>query len=223
MVFIASVALVAWGVFNLYPQLMQTEEGSEFRSLPPEKLWTYGLGIEEGARVVYSVYHVTLVKNITASFSVVDTDAEDGRWKILVEVNDGEMSEKAYVLTRKSILPTSGSQILGELRTFAIATRMPIAEFIVDMMDQPLVVGANWEMAFLSPRNSYTWSSIVGKEDVDGKEAYVLRYGPEKMYSLAWIVEDYSVPLRDEYKDPLSGEIISVYELIEYKKTDRFD
>jgi len=219
-IFLASVALVIWGIFNLYPQLTQTTERTNVRDLPEDKLWTYGFGVGEGTQAVYNVYHVGLGHNVTVSFTVVDVNSKDGNWKISVEVTSGKVKEKAYAITKKSILPVSGSQILGELESFAIATRMPVAEFIVGLKDQPLVVGANWGMAFLSPDNTYTWSSIVKKQDLDGHEVYVLSYGSEKASSLAWIAKNYPIPLRDEYKDPLSGEIISIYELVEYRRAN---
>lgn len=219
-IFLASAALSIWAIFNLYPQLTQTTERTNVRDLPEDRLWTYGFGVGEGTRVVYTVHHAALANNVTVSFTVVDINNKDGNWKVSVEVTGGKVKEKAYAITKKSILPVSGSQIRGELESFVIATRMPVAEFIVGLKDQPLVVGANWGIAFLTPDNMYTWSSIVKKQDVNGQEVYVLRYGPEKMSSIAWIAKNYPIPLRDEYKDPLSGEIISIYELVEYTRAN---
>jgi len=217
MIIVGGVALVFWGLFNLYPQL-QTPETSNAKTYPADKLWTYGFGIGKGSYISYNVYHMSLGLNVTVSYTVVDTGTSNGIWKVAIEVTDGEVRESAYAMTAESILPVGGSEIVGELDRFAVATKMPIAEFLIGLRDQPLVVGASWQMAFLAPDNTYTRSNIVKKQDADGYEVYVLKYGPEKTPSFAWFAKDYPLPLRDEYKDPLSGVIISVFELVEYKQ-----
>ena len=217
MIIVGAMALIFWGIFNLYP-ILQTPERSDAKVYPTDKLWTFGFGIGKGTQVTYNVYHASLAQNVTASYKVVDTDGSNGTWKIAVEVTDGEVKENVHANTTETILSVSSSEIVGELDRFAVATKMPAAEFLIGLRDQPLTVGASWQMAFLAPDNTYTRSSIVNKQDVNGQEVYVLRYGPEKTPSFIWIARNYPIPVRDEYKDPLSGEIISVYELIEYKK-----
>jgi hypothetical protein len=216
MIIVGGVALAVWGFFNLYPQLQTLESGDKV--YPAENLWTYGFGVTNGTQVSYNVYHASLGHNVTVSYTVVDIDSNNGTWKIAVEVTDGEVKENAYAITTESILPVGGSEIVGDLGRFAVATKMPVAEFMIGLKDQPLEVGASWQMAFLAPDNTYTRSKIVKKEDTDGQEVYVLSYGPEKTPSFTWIAKNYPVPVRDEYNEPFSGKIISVYELVEYKK-----
>lgn len=217
MILVGAGALAFWGIFNLYPQLQATEN-SGFGDYPADKLWTYGSGITEGTQAKYNVYHAILDKNVTVSYIVLDTDQANGMWKVAVEVTDGQMKESAYAFTAQSILPVSGSDFVGELDKFAVATKMPVADFLNGLHDQPLVIGGKWQMAFLAPDNTYTRSNIVKAEKMNGEEVFVLKYGPEKVPSFAWIAKNYPIPLKDEYKDPLSGEIISVHELLEYKQ-----
>ncbi|MEM3083981.1 MAG: hypothetical protein QXU32_05500 [Nitrososphaerales archaeon] len=216
MIIVAAIAIVLWGVFNLYPKLQPLE--TKPRVYPQEVLWTYGFGIGEGSHVVYDAYHTSIGHNVTVSYTVIDTENEDGTWKVAVEITNGKDSEAAYVFTAGSILPVSGSRLVGNLEKFEVATKMPVAEFLMGLEDQPLVVGASWQMAFLSPDNTYTRASIVENKELDGQDVYVLKYGPEKNPSFTLIAKNYPIPLRDEYIDPLSGEIISIYRLVAYEK-----
>ena len=218
MIIVAAIAVVFWGVFNIYLQL-QVPETSKPKVYPAENLWMYGFGVGNGTHAVYNVYHTSIGHNVTVSYTVVDADSRNGTWKVSIEVTDGEEKENAYAITAESILPVGGSPIVGKLDKFAAATKMPVAEFMIGLKDQPLVVGASWQMAFLSPDNTYTRSYIAQKQEVNGEEVYVLKYGPENTPSFTWISKNYPIPLRDEYKDPISGQIISVYELVEYGGT----
>lgn len=213
---IGGIALAVWGAFNLYPQLQSTEN-NDFNKYPDADHWSYGLDVKNGTKAIYNVYHVSLERNVTVSYTVVDTNVSEDTWRVAIEASDGEVRENAYAITRESILPVGGSQIVGELDRFEVATKMPVAEFMMGLKDQPLAVGARWQMAFLAPDNTYTRSYIVEKQSVNGNDIYVLKYGPEKTPSYAWVSKQYPIPLRDEYREPLSGEIISVYELIEYE------
>ena len=199
MIIVAAIAVVFWGVFNIYPQL-QVPETSKPKVYPAEN-------------------HTSIGHNVTVSYTVVDADSRNGTWKVSIEVTDGEEKENAYAITAESILPVGGSPIVGKLDKFAAATKMPVAEFMIGLKDQPLVVGASWQMAFLSPDNTYTRSYIAQKQEVNGEEVYVLKYGPENTPSFTRISKNYPIPLRDEYKDPISGQIISVYALVEYGGT----
>lgn len=211
---VAAIALVVWGVINLYP-LLQTPE-TDTRVYHADDLWTYGLGIGEGTQAVYNVYHAALERNVTVSYTVVEKH-EDGTWMVSIEATDGEVKESAYAITKENIFPVSGSQLSGKIDRFAVAVKMPVVDFLMGLEDQPLIIGERWQMAFLAPDNTYTWSVVLKKEDVNGQEAFVIRYGPEIMPSYTWIAKEYPIPIRDEYNDPLFDETVSIYELIEYR------
>ena len=107
------------------------------------------------------MYHAALGQNVTVSYTVVDTGGLNGIWKIAVDAKAGDVEENAYDITTKSILPVGGSKIIGEIDRLEVATKMPVAEFLMGITDQPLVVGASWHMEFLTPDNTFTRSSII--------------------------------------------------------------
>lgn len=216
MIAVAAIAIAIWAAFNLYPQL-QAPQPNAPQIYPQESLWTYSADILEGTNAVYNVYHISIGHNVTVSYTVTDVNRENGTWAVSIEVTDGEEKESAYAITKGSMLPVGGSQIVGDLEKFGAATKMPIAEFMAGLEDQPLVVGASWQMAFLAPDNTYTRSYIAEKREVKGQEVFVLKYGPENSPSFAWVAKNYPIPLHDEYTDPLSGEIISIHELVKYE------